>query len=174
MGTSNIAEDFAAAIEGDLQDIPMFATNLERSRRAVWATVAQSEEERTAIAEAVDNFEYQFTRSGTSFQLERKDKEELFVESLLIEGKDTPYSGGSGGTVTHLDGSETASKVPKNLQGNPLPWYAWGAMPVEEETRAILESTIPEMISSSASNSSAGIRAVEDTLSQSLHLGGGS
>jgi len=174
MGMNDIAEVYAAAIEEDLQDIPTFATNLEKSRRAVWATVAQSEEERSAIAEAVDNFEYQFTRSGTSFQLERKDKEELFVESLLIQGKPTPYSGGAGGTVTHLDGTETASKVPKNLQGQPLPWYAWGAMPIEEETRAILESTIPEMISSSASNSSAGAKAVENVLSQSLHLGGGS
>lgn len=71
MATSNFDEDYAAAIEPELQDIPVFAKNLEISRRAVWASVAQNEEERKAIAEADENFDYSFTRNGSTFQLVR-------------------------------------------------------------------------------------------------------
>lgn len=174
MATSNFDEDYAAAIEPELQDIPVFAKNLEISRRAVWASVAQNEEERKAIAEADENFDYSFTRNGSTFQLVRNKKQELLIEQLAEEGKDIPFTGGEGGLVTHLDGSKTRSNVPVAFQGQPIPKFAWDPMPVTQETNVMLADTVPEMVSSTASNSSVGSQLAKQEVVSNLHLGGNS
>jgi len=174
MATSNFDEDYAAAIEPELQDIPVFAKNLERSRRAVWASVAQNEEERNAIAEAEENFDYSFIRIGSIFQLARSEKDDLLVEKLAEEGKDIPFTGGEGGLVTHLDGTKTQSRVPQAFQGRPIPKFAWDPMPVTQETQIMLADTVPEMVGSTASNSSAGSQLARQEVVSNLHLGGSS
>lgn len=171
MVTNDLSEIFAIALEPELQDIPMFAKNLELGLRAIWASVARNEEEQKAIAEAEQNFNYSITRDGSSFQLRKEEAEELPVEKLLEEGKDIPYTGGQGGFVTHLDGTKTKSMVPAQLQGKPIPEFAWDPMPVEQEAKTILSDTVPEMISSYASNSSAGQEAIKQELLSKFQLG---
>ena len=172
MDTSNLSADFTSALEPELQDISVFAENLERSRRAVWASVAKNEEERAAIAEAEDNFEYTMILNGSNIQLVRNEKDDLIVEDLLQNGKDIPHTGGTAGFVSHLDGTKTKSKVPFALQGKPLPQFAWDPQPVTEETATILTDTVPEMVNDIASNSSAGAETIKQYIVSNLHLGG--
>lgn len=170
---SELSVDFASILFSEISDsISNFATNLERSRRAVWASVAQSEEEKTAISQAIDNFKYVFSLVGSAFKLSRLEGDELPIEKLLSEGKPIPYSGGVNGMVTHLDGTQTVSKVPKNLQGTPLPDYAWDPMPAEEETRTMLETVVPDMISDQAQKSQGVISRVKEYLLNKFSKGG--
>lgn len=143
MDTNNFGEGLASLMEPELSDIEYFAEQLEVNEWASAASVVHTEEERKAVMEAAKKAKYKLTRSGSSFSLSRSEEEESIIEELITEGKETPYTKGPGNPVQQLDGSTKPSR--SKVAGVPLPWYAWDAVPIEEDVHRKLADILPQM-----------------------------
>lgn len=176
MDTEAMSEQYAALMESSLTGIEMFAENTEEAQWSLACSVVHTEEERAAVMEAAKKGKYSLVRQGSSFSLSRNDSDETsIIEELITEGKATPYTKGPGGEVQELDGSTSESH--SKAAGVPLPWYAWDAVPVEENVNTILKDTIPEMFRDAANQCSSafGNEVVRPWVAEQLsQLGGGS
>lgn len=176
MAIENMNEQFAALMEPNLSGIESFAEQTEEAQWALACSVVHTEEERAAVMEAGKKAKYTLNRNGASFSLTREESDEpLIIESLIIEGKPTPYTKGPGGEVQELDGSTSESH--SKAAGIPLPWYAWDAVPIEENANTILKDTVPQMFNDAATQSSSvfGETVLKPWFAQNfLQSGGGS
>ena len=134
-----------------LKSIEEFAEETERQEWASAASVVHTEEERAAVLEASQkNVKYILTLSENTFNLGREESDEPIIMGLIEEGKPTPYTKGPGGEVQELDGTTSPSK--SVTTGVPLPWYAWDAVPVEDDVATMLNDLVPGMIEEEVSN----------------------
>lgn len=88
--------------------------------------------------------ECQATSTGSGIQFSTKISESYLLSYLQKHG--TPVSGGDGGIVHDLDGSTHESRVPKQLQGTPLPWYELPTLDGEDEIKHIIEIMAPDAV----------------------------
>ena len=174
MDIENMNEQYAALMEPHLEDVSEFAEHTEEAQWGLACSVVHTEEERAAVMEAATKAKYVLQREGASFKLVREiTGEPLIIAELITEGKPTPYTKGPGGEVQELDGSVSESH--SKAAGIALPWYAWDAVPIEENARTILKDTVPSMFNDAAQQSSRefGETIFKPWLSQNLSQLGG-
>ena len=148
MATDNLNEQLAERMEAHLSGIENFAEQVEEAQWGLACSVVHTEEERSAVMEAPKSVKYTLTRKGSKFSLSRKELDETIIIGLIENGKETPYTKGPGGEVQQLDGSTEPSR--SRVAGVPLPWFAWDAVPIEEDAYKILKDTIPSQFSDAA------------------------
>ena len=149
MGTSNFSSGLAEMMYPQVKDIEIFATEKERQEWMSAASVVHTEEERAAVMDAAkDNVKYVMSLDGSSFTLSRTTDEQPLIMDLIEEGKPTPYTKGPGGEVQELDGSTSPSR--SKVAGVSLPWYAWDAVPIEDDVNRVLQDVIPELMDDAA------------------------
>lgn len=148
MAINDFSEQFAEFTSSHLSGIELFAEQTEEAQWASACSVVHTEEERSAVMEAATKVKYTFSREGSSFRLSREVIDETVIMDLITQGKDTPYTKGKGNPVEQLDGSTEPSN--SITQGVALPWLAWDAVPIEEDSHTILQDIIPQMINDAA------------------------
>lgn len=143
MSNVGMSEGLASLVEAEVGPCESFAEQVEANEWASAASVVHNEEERAAVMQAAKKAKYKFSRQGSSFSLERSEDDETIIEGLIKEGKETPYTKGPGGSVQHLDGTESPAR--SKVAGVPLPWYSWNAVPIDEDVHTKLTDLIPQM-----------------------------
>jgi hypothetical protein len=174
MDMNNLAENIVTSVANEVCE------ELSKLAKSTWAAVvgsrasmARNKEEQQAFAELQEKYDWKAKQVGTKFLLESFNKEELLLEQLLEDGKSNPLTGGVDGIVTHLDGTQTKSQVPKSLQGYETN-YGWEAQPLHEDTEKILQTSSPVAVEDIISNSSSVEKVIKEAVIENLHLGGGS
>ena len=110
-----------------------------------------NEEAASQFVSDMSQFEASVESSGSSLVFKSKLSDSYLLNYLKNHG--TPVAGGDNGEAHNVDGSTYESRVPKALQGTPIPWYELPHLDGEEEVQHLVEIMAPDAAEDAANNS---------------------
>ena len=149
MATNNLADIIVGRV--DLSPI-----NNAIKQRAEALGSQMREEAAEQFVSDMSQFESSVESSGSSLIFKSKISDSYLINYLKDHG--TPVAGGDNGTAHNVDGSTYESRVPKALQGTPLPWYELPHFDCEEEVQHLVEIMAPDATQDAINNSESEIR----------------
>lgn len=128
-------------------------------------------DEQHALAQISDAFRCDIvaTPEGVRLMFDTDNNDPGNYLSIVEGGMPPPLSGGNNGIVTLPDGSTRRSRVPEQLQGQPIEEYAEPASDIMDELETMLGDLFADYVNNAVDESKSDIIAhVQNVISNSL------
>lgn len=128
-------------------------------------------DEQHALAQISDAFRCDIvaTSEGVRLMFDTDNNDPGNYLSIVEGGMPPPLSGGNNGIVTLPDGSTRRSRVPEQLQGQPIEEYAEPASDIMDELETMLGDLFADYVNNAVDESKSDIIAhVQNVISNSL------